>query len=115
MVRHKQKAVLPGAAEVGLSVRAGARGGAVGGLLFDWTLMIQVAEAERVGQIVNASSVDVSSVDVSRLNASAVTASAVTASAVTASAVTASAKRLPAPPSSISRVAGSSRNTRVCL
>ena len=105
MVRHKQKAVLPGAAEVGLSVRAGARGGAVGGLLFDWTLMIQVAEAERVGQIVNASSVDVSSVDVSRLNASAVTASAVTASA----------KRLPVPPSSISRVAGSSRNTRVCL
>ena len=100
MVRHKQKAVLSGAAEVGLSVRAGARGGGVGGLLFDWTLMNQVAEAERVGQIVNASSVDVS-----RLNASAVTASAVTASA----------KCLPAPPSSISRVAGSSRNTHVCL
>ena len=73
--------------------------------LIDWTLMHQVAQAERVGQTLDAATLD------------AATLGGVTLGAATLNAATlgAAAPRLPVPPFSISRGVGSSRNTRVFL
>ena len=81
--------------------------------LIDWTLMNQLAQAERAGQSVNTTVRKASARKASTPKASTPKASTRRASTVNASAVTASAKCRPAPPSSILRAADSSRNTRV--